>query len=47
MVKTAAKDRFGGGGNNKRKENKVRRKTPLRLRSRGTKEDMPLGSVLF
>ena len=45
--KTAAKDRLGGGRNNKSKEKKGRSNTPLSILSRGTKEDTPLGSVIL
>ena len=43
----AENDRLVGKGNKKRKEKKVRRKTPLRILSIGTEEDMPLGSVIL
>ena len=45
--KAAEKVRLVGGGNKKRKENKGRSKTNLRLRSRRTEEDFPLGSVIL
>ena len=47
MDKAEEKYMLGGGGNNKRKWNTGRRKTPMRLLSRGTEEDTPLGSVIL
>ena len=44
-AKAAAKDRLVGGGEKNRKEKKGRRKTALKLRSRGNEENIPLGSV--
>ena len=47
-AKAAAKDRLDGGDKNKRKDKKViSNPPPLRLHSRGTEEDMPLGSVIL
>ena len=46
-AKSAAKDKLGGGGENNSKEKKGRSKTPLRLRSIGTEEYSPLGSVIL
>ena len=43
--KEEANDRLFGRGNNKRKYNKLRRKTPPRLRMIGTEEYTPLVSV--
>ena len=45
--KAAEKGRFGGGEKDNSKENKGRKKTPLRLCIRGTEEDTPLGSVFW
>ena len=46
-AKAESMDRLVGGRNNVSKYKKGRRKTPLRLCSRGTEEYTPLGSVVF
>ena len=44
-AKAEEKVGLGGGGKKERKENKGTSKTPLKLCSRNTEEDTPLGSV--